>query len=163
MSKRHLPADAIAVAAPDAPAVDVARIDEVVDDRLGGTLGDLERGGELADPDLGVLGHAEKRTRVVREKHPACTALASHKQPQASWFPSSLFSHPALVGMRRVQRLIAVVAALAVAVPVALAAGSGTITPTSIGGVKTGLARTAYKRLLGRPVVTEFLENDNSR
>src|SRR5262249_24971750 len=102
-------------------------------------------------------------TRVVREKHPACAALASHRQPQASSFPSLLFSHPALVGMPRVQRLLVLAAALAVAVPVALAARSATITPTSLAGVDTGLTRAADKRALGRPVVTEFLENDYSR
>ena len=74
-----------------------------------------------------------------------------------------LISHPALVGMPRVQRPVVLVAALTVAVPVALAAGSATIAPTSIAGVKTGLTRAAYKRALGRPVVTEFLENDYSR
>jgi hypothetical protein len=60
-------------------------------------------------------------------------------------------------------RWLAFAGALVLAVPVALAGRTAAIEPSSIAGAKTGLTKSAYKRLLGRPVVVEYLENDYSR
>ena len=45
----------------------------------------------------------------------------------------------------------------------ALAVGPAAVTPTSIGGAPVGLTKAAYKRILGKPVMVEYLENDYSR
>jgi hypothetical protein len=56
-----------------------------------------------------------------------------------------------------------VAAALIAAGPAVPASGQAAITPTSIAGAKVGLTHGAYKRILGKPVIVEFLENDYSR
>jgi hypothetical protein len=54
-------------------------------------------------------------------------------------------------------------AALIAGVPVALAGAQTAITPTSIAGARPGLTHAAYKRILGKPVLVESLENNYSR
>ncbi len=55
--------------------------------------------------------------------------------------------------MRRSIGITAAVLAVAIAIPVALAATtSSSITPTSIAGAKLGLGKVAYTRIFGRPV-----------
>jgi hypothetical protein len=56
-----------------------------------------------------------------------------------------------------------VVALLLAAASVALAGGGPAITSTSLGGVKVGLTKAAYKRILGKPYRVDYLENDYSR
>ncbi len=59
--------------------------------------------------------------------------------------------------------LLSAAAALLATVPAALAGAQAAITPTSIAGAKVGLTRAAYGRILGKPVMVEYLENDYSR
>jgi hypothetical protein len=66
-----------------------------------------------------------------------------------------------LVLLPRLTRLAA--AGLVAGVPVALAGGKAAITPKSIAGARTGLTHSAYKRILGKPVLVESLENNYSR
>ena len=52
---------------------------------------------------------------------------------------------------------------LLAALPAAFAGARAAISPTSIAGATVGLTHAAYKRILGRPLTVEYLENDYSR
>jgi hypothetical protein len=60
------------------------------------------------------------------------------------------------------RRALLALVGVAVVVPVAWAAAAA-IQPASIAGAKLGLTAAAYKRLLGRPVRKDVLENSYSR
>lgn len=75
VSQRQGRVDVVVVAAADPRAGDVTCVDEVVDDRLGGALRDLELVGEVAKADLAVLGDCKQRPGVVGQERPlAATA-----------------------------------------------------------------------------------------
>jgi hypothetical protein len=62
--------DGVVVAPADPGAVDVAFGDEVVDDRLHGSLGDPDLCGDVTEADVRVARDAEEYLRVVREERP---------------------------------------------------------------------------------------------
>jgi hypothetical protein len=47
--------------------IEVTRADEVSDDALGGTLGDLQRGGHISDAYLWIVCNEQEQIAVVRE------------------------------------------------------------------------------------------------
>jgi hypothetical protein len=63
--------DRVVVSAPATLADDEPCIDEVGEDPLGGTLGDADPLGDVAQPDVPVAGDAEEDLRVVRQECPA--------------------------------------------------------------------------------------------
>ena len=62
--------DAVAVAAADSLALDVAGVREVGDDPLNRALGDADASGDVAQPDLGLAGDADQHLRMVGEERP---------------------------------------------------------------------------------------------
>ena len=62
--------DVVAVASAGALAFDVAGFDEVGDDALGGSFGDSDLFGDVAETDGGVALDAEEHLRVVGEEPP---------------------------------------------------------------------------------------------
>jgi hypothetical protein len=63
--------DCVVVAAPLAPARDVARGLELADDAVSGSFGDPDRVGDLTQPGAGIGGDAEESPGVVGEEGPA--------------------------------------------------------------------------------------------
>jgi hypothetical protein len=70
MSHRCLSVDQVVVAAADAAAVDDFRLNEVCHDPLGRPFGDPDPFSDVPEPDVAVLGDAEKNLCVVREERP---------------------------------------------------------------------------------------------
>ena len=66
--------DAIAVSTADAFALDVAGVDQVGDDALGGSLGDSNALRDVTESRVRVVMEAEKDLGVVREE-PPCLAF----------------------------------------------------------------------------------------
>ena len=66
--KRQVPPDRVEVPAACSLAFDVSRAGEVGHDPLRPALGDPEKLGDVADPDLGVLRDQEQRLAVIREE-----------------------------------------------------------------------------------------------
>ena len=62
--------DAVAVAAAVALAFDVSGLDEVGEDALGGSFGDPDLLGDVAEPDVWRAGDAEEHLCVVGEEAP---------------------------------------------------------------------------------------------
>jgi hypothetical protein len=52
-------------------AVDVATLDEVAEDALGGAFGDAHAFGDVAEAEVGRLGEAEQYLGVVGEERPS--------------------------------------------------------------------------------------------
>jgi hypothetical protein len=48
-------------------AIEVTRADEVSDDALGGTLGDLQRGGHISDAYVWIARNKQEQIAMVRE------------------------------------------------------------------------------------------------
>jgi hypothetical protein len=67
--------DRVAVSASDALPFDEARLDEVGDDSLGGAFGDPDVEGDIAQPDLGVVGDAKEHLGVVGDEPPPVLGL----------------------------------------------------------------------------------------
>ena len=63
-------ADAVAVAATVALALDVSGLDQVGEDALCGSLGDPDLLGNVAKPDVWRAGDADEHLRVVGEEAP---------------------------------------------------------------------------------------------
>jgi hypothetical protein len=62
--------DPVVVSSSLALAVDVASLDEVAEDALGGAFGDAHVFGDVAEAEVGRLGEAEQYLSVVREERP---------------------------------------------------------------------------------------------
>jgi hypothetical protein len=62
--------DPVVVSSSLALAVDVASFDEVAEDALGGAFGDSDVVGDVAEPDVRVLGDGEQDLGVVGEECP---------------------------------------------------------------------------------------------
>ena len=62
--------DQVVVTAADTTAVDDPRLDEVCDDSLRGPFGDPDPFSDVPEPDVDVLGDAEKNLRVVCQERP---------------------------------------------------------------------------------------------
>jgi hypothetical protein len=69
--------DDVAVPAAVPLALDVAGLDEVSQDALGGSKRDADGVGDVAQADIGVAGDAEQHLRVVRDELPAPVSVAS--------------------------------------------------------------------------------------
>ena len=67
----RLAVDQVVVAAADAAAVDDFRLNEVCDDPLGCPFGDPDPFSDVPEPDVVVLGDAEKNLCVVGEERPS--------------------------------------------------------------------------------------------
>ena len=78
------------------------------------------------------------------------------------WTPARAPGVVRIGSVRSVVTLAVAVLFLA-ALPAAFAGAQAAISPTSIAGAKVGMTHAAYKRILGRPVTVEHLENDYSR
>lgn len=63
--------DLVMVAPTLARSDDVSACDEIGDDRLRGSFGDADLGGDVAATDVGVLGDAHEYVAVGRQKCPA--------------------------------------------------------------------------------------------
>jgi len=72
-----LSVDQVVVAPTDSSPVDDPGLDEVRDDPLRGPFGHADLFSDVPEPDVDVLGDAEKNLRVVREKRPRRRALAA--------------------------------------------------------------------------------------
>ena len=66
----------IAIAAPFAPALQVAVGFELPEDALHGTLGDADLLGDVANARVGIMRDADQHVRVVREEGPAGRPIA---------------------------------------------------------------------------------------
>ena len=77
MSHCRLSVDEVVVAATDSLAVDDPRLDEVCDDPLRGSFGYADLFSDVPEPDVDVLGDAEKDLRVVCEERPRRRALVA--------------------------------------------------------------------------------------
>ena len=60
----------VVVATPDPLAGEVALVDELGDDALGRALGDIERRGDVAQPNCGVAGDDQEDARVIGYEGP---------------------------------------------------------------------------------------------
>jgi hypothetical protein len=72
---RRLPINHIAVATPLPLPFDEAGVDQVGEDPLGGSNGDADGIGHIAQPHIGIAGDAQQHLRVVCHELPAA-ALA---------------------------------------------------------------------------------------
>lgn len=70
-AQRQLGPDLVAVAAAVALAHDVAGLDQLGEDPVGGALGDADRGRDVAQARARVVGHADQHVGVVGEEGPA--------------------------------------------------------------------------------------------
>ena len=68
--ERHRAADRVPVAATVARTVDVAGLDKLVDDAVGGPFGDTDAVADLTKTYPGILGDAEQNSGVVGEERP---------------------------------------------------------------------------------------------
>jgi hypothetical protein len=55
------------ISAPFSLAIEVTRADQVSDDALRGTLGDVQQSGHISDANTRVTGDEKKQIAVVRE------------------------------------------------------------------------------------------------
>ena len=62
--------DRVVVSAADAGALDVAGLDEVGDDALGGAFGDADLVGDVSHAGFGVVGDAEQHLGVAGDERP---------------------------------------------------------------------------------------------
>ena len=68
--------DEVVVAPADPTPDDDFCVDEVGDDSLCGPLGDPDPFGDVPEPDIDVLGDAQKNLRVVRQEGPGRPRIA---------------------------------------------------------------------------------------
>jgi hypothetical protein len=71
MTHGRFSVDQVVVAPADATPVDDFCLDEVGDDPLCGPLGDPDLFSDVPQPDVDVLGDAEKNLRVVCQERPS--------------------------------------------------------------------------------------------
>ena len=69
--------DCVLVAAAASFSGDVAGVDQVSNDPLGGSFGDSDPDGDFSEPDRGVLGDAEEHLGVVGHEPPRMLCLFS--------------------------------------------------------------------------------------
>ena len=67
--------DAVAVSTADPFALDVAGLDQVGDDALGGTFGDSDALGDVTEPRVRVADETEQDLGVVREEPPGLVVV----------------------------------------------------------------------------------------
>ena len=67
--------DAVVVSTADPFALDVAGLDEVGDDALGGSFGDSDTLGDVTESRVGIAAEAEKDLGVVGEEPPGLVVL----------------------------------------------------------------------------------------
>jgi serine/threonine-protein kinase RsbW len=80
VAERRVGVDRVRVAPPHPRPFDVALVDEVGHDLLGGALGDPDVRGDVADPRARIAADAEQRLRVVREESRTSSSWpASHR------------------------------------------------------------------------------------
>ena len=71
MAQGKLRLDLVAVPPPLSLPQHVALLDQLGQDPVGGAFGDPDRGGDVAQADSRVMGHARKDVGVVGQKVPA--------------------------------------------------------------------------------------------
>ena len=70
MPHTPLPVEHVPIAAADTLALEIAGVDEVVDDALGRSLGDADRGRDVPHADIGISLNGQQHLRVAREEVP---------------------------------------------------------------------------------------------
>jgi hypothetical protein len=70
MSHAPLSVEHVPIAAADALALEIAGVDEVVDDALGRSLGYTDRVRDVAHADVGISLDGQQHLRVAREEVP---------------------------------------------------------------------------------------------
>lgn len=75
MAYRQVGIYLVAVAAPNASPLHIARANEVGDDRLSGTLGDTDPGSDVSPAYAGILRKAHQHVAVVGQERPRRLAL----------------------------------------------------------------------------------------
>jgi len=78
IGQRQVGLDGVVVAAPVAPARDVAGVGELDDDPVRGAFGDPDRLADLPQADARVMRDAQQYLGVVGEKRPAGRWSATH-------------------------------------------------------------------------------------
>jgi hypothetical protein len=71
MAKRAVRIDLVVIPPPPPSAPEVARLDQVGDDRLGGPFGDADLVGDVATAYGGIVGDAHHDVAVIGEERPA--------------------------------------------------------------------------------------------
>jgi hypothetical protein len=71
MAQGEVRDDLVVVSPSPSLAQHIAAVDQLSEDPVGGTLRDPNCGGDVAQPDSGVIGHAHKDVGVVGQKVPA--------------------------------------------------------------------------------------------